>query len=254
MEERIQKILSHAGMMSRRKAEHLILEGRVRVNGKAVFALGTKADIKKDLIEVDKRAIGPYPPRIYLLLNKPRKMVTTLRDPIGRCTVLSLLDGIDTRVFPVGRLDYDTEGVLMLTNDGDLAASILHPRYGIPRTYRVKIKGIPTREELRRLRSGLRHGGGKFRKLEVRILKSLKVNCWIEMILYEGRNREIKRLCEAIGHPVLRLLRTRFGFLTTEGLRPGEYRFLKGKEISRLKSMASVRSSHGGNLTDREAS
>jgi pseudouridine synthase len=161
---------------------------------------------------------------------------------------------MDARVFPVGRLDYDTEGVLMLTNDGDFAASILHPRYGIPRTYRVKVKGIPTKEEMRRLRSGLRHGGGKFRKLEARILKSLKLNCWIEMTLYEGRNREIKRLCEAIGHPVLRLSRARFGFLTTEGLRPGEYRFLSAKEVSRLKSMASVRSSCGDRLTKRGAS
>jgi 23S rRNA pseudouridine2605 synthase/16S rRNA pseudouridine516 synthase len=243
MEERIQKILSHAGVMSRRKAERLILEGRILVNGKVVPGPGTKADIKRDRIEVDGRVIRKYPPKIYILLNKPRKMVTTLKDPLGRRTVVSLLDGIDTRVFPVGRLDYDTEGVLLLTNDGDFAAAVLHPRYGIARTYLVKVKGVPTKEKMQRLRSGLLLEKKGFRKLDARTLKPLKSNCWIEMTLYQGRNREIKRLCDAIGHPVLRLIRIRFGSLTNEGLKPCEYRFLSAKEISRLKSMAHIDSS-----------
>jgi len=195
---------------------------------------------------VDGKSISSYPPPAYFLLYKPRNVVTSLYDPFGRRTVKSIVEGrVGTRVFPVGRLDYDAEGVLILTNDGELAQALLHPRYGIPRTYMVKVKGIPKPEEIAMLKRGIPLEEGVSRAFDVKIVRSLRANCWMEIVLNEGRNREIKRLCEAIGHPVLRLLRSKFAFLTAKGIRPGELRPLTGSEVSRLRELVSERKGPG---------
>lgn len=221
MEQRLQKILSSAGITSRRKAEALILEGRVRVNGRVVKALGTRADPERDHIVVDGQQVSVSVPKAYLILYKPRGYVTTLFDPLGRRTVGQLLAGIRQRVYPVGRLDYDTEGVLLFTNDGDLAHTLMHPRHGIPKTYQVKVKGILTDEDISRLERGIRLEEGRTAPCRIRKLKKSERNSWLEVTLHEGKKRQIRRMFERAGHFVLKLKRTRYAFLTLAGLLPG---------------------------------
>jgi pseudouridine synthase len=249
MEERIQKIISRAGLASRRKAERLILEGRVMVNGQKVLKLGTKADINRDHIEVNGKPILSYPHLVYFLFYKPRNVVSSLYDPNGRKTIESIIRGkIETRVFPVGRLDYDAEGAILLTNDGELAHYLLHPKYSIPRTYLVKVKGIPGESEVARLKKGISIEKGITAKaVDAKIVRSLRSNCWIEIVLNEGKNREIKRLCEEIGHPVLRILRTKFAFLDIKGLMPGDLRPLSKREVFMLKKLHSGKIHFGKN-------
>ncbi len=242
MNERLQKILSKAGHASRRHAEKLIMEGRVKVNGVVIKNLGFKADPRKDHIRVDGKLIGTFEPKAYLVLNKPRGCVTTLDDPLGRPTIRDFLHGEKKRVYPIGRLDFDSEGLIILTNDGELHHRLTHPRYGIPRTYLVKVKGIPDVEAMRRVRDGIVLDDGVTVSAKVHIVKRLKKNSWMRWTVYEGRNRLIKKMCDAISHPVIRLRRIRYGPLTLGDLKLGKYRYLTSKEIDELKGRCS--SSH----------
>ncbi|HEY8431707.1 MAG TPA: pseudouridine synthase [Sandaracinaceae bacterium] len=233
--ERLQKILAHAGIASRRAAETLIAEGRVRVNGRVVTELGTRADAHRDRIEVDgKRVVAEKP--AYYIVHKPREMVTTLSDPEGRRNIGDLLARIPERVYPVGRLDYHTSGVLLVTNDGELAEALLSPRRAVPKVYAAKLKGHLGVPELDRLRNGVRLDDGYVtKKAEVFVLREEPRNTWVQITLTEGKNRQIHRMAQAIGHPVQRLVRVSFAGLTAEGLRPGEFRPLTRAELERLK-------------------
>jgi len=233
VKERLQKILSRAGVSSRRKAEQMLLEGKIKVDGKIVNKLGEKADPEVQRIEIDGKFLSIAPP-IYLMLYKPRNCLTTLYDPKGRPKVSDLLKGIPTRVFPVGRLDFDAEGLLFLTNDGDWANTLMHPRYRVPKIYLVKVKGVPSEDALYKLSYGVRLEGGAIAKAEVELIKILKKNAWLKMTIREGLYRQIKRMCLAIGHPVLRIKRIAIGNLYLGRLKPGEYRYLKEKEIKRI--------------------
>ena len=239
--ERLHKILSRAGVASRRAAETLIRAGRVRVNGETVTRLGTTADPRRDHILVDGRPLSFPPAPLYFLLHKPVGVVSTLRDPQGRPTVRDLLRGVRERVFPVGRLDYHSAGLLLLTNDGALTERLLHPRSQIPRTYRVKVAGLPTPEALRALRSGVRLDDGTFSApAEVRVLHTSEKKTWVEVTLREGRNRQVRRMCEAVGYRVEKLTRVRFGPLVLDDLPPGSYRPLTPAELRALKRVAAL--------------
>lgn len=236
MQERLQKIIAGAGLASRRAAETLILQGRVSVNGVVVTELGTKADAGRDDIRVDGRLISTDVSKRYLMLNKPRGYVTTLKDPEGRPIVTELLHGIEERVFPVGRLDYDSEGLLLMTNDGDFAQKMQHPRYRIPRTYRVKVRGNVTRRELKEMEDGAELEDGFFKPVAMHLEKMNPKSSWVVMTIQEGRNRVIRRFFDAVGHPVARLIRIAFGELRLGQLGEGEFRALKKREIEQLLS------------------
>lgn len=234
MEERLQKILAKAGICSRRAAERLVTGGHVSVNGKIVSTLGIKADIEKDKIRIDGRLVRNYQAKIYVMLNKPKGFVSTLRDPQGRPTIADLIREINIRIFPVGRLDYDSEGLLLLTNDGDLSYLLQHPRNEIPRRYHVKVKGKPPYYALVGLRKGMFLGGRMTVPAKVRKVREGKRNTWLEIIVREGRRRQIRRMCKAVGYPVLKLKRTGFGSLVLGSLSPGAYRYLDAKELRGL--------------------
>lgn len=233
-QERLQKFLARAGVASRRKAEELITAGRVQVNGQVVREQGSKVDPARDLVVVDGRPIERRTSQIYYLLYKPAGCVTTLSDPEGRLTASAYLTGVSERVFPVGRLDYDAEGAVLFTSDGDLANRLAHPRYGHRRIYLVKVKGTPEREQLERLRTGVRLDDGVARALECEIHERTEKNAWLRLVVGEGRYHFVKRLCEAVGLSVLRLFRPEFGGVSVTGLRPGQYRPLSIEEIRRL--------------------
>ena len=237
---RLQKILSQAGIASRRAAEKLIAEGRVAINGRAVTAMGTKADPSVDDIRVDGRRIKPAERLRYILLNKPARIVTTRSDPQHRRTVVDLLAGVREYVYPVGRLDYDTEGLLLLTNDGDLAARLTHPRHGVERTYEAKVAGMPDDEAIERLRTGIPLDGRRTLPAQVVLLNASRRdgNGVLRITIREGRNRQVRRMCEAVGHPVNSLKRTRIGPLGDRRLKPGEWRDLTLQEIQALKASA----------------
>jgi 23S rRNA pseudouridine2605 synthase len=238
MEERIQKIISAAGVTSRRAAEDLILEGRVRVNGKVVTELGSKADPEKDHIKVDGKLINPQQPKAYIVLNKPVGYVTTMSDPEGRQTVQDLLKGVKVRVYPVGRLDYNTEGLLLLTNDGDFAHLITHPKYELPKTYLVKIKGVLNDEAINRLESGIFLTDGKTAPARVKRLRKEEANSWVEITIHEGKKRQVRRMIDHVGNSVIRLKRVRVGNLPLGNLPPGSYRHMTPEEVTMLRDMA----------------
>src|SRR5512135_1558495 len=194
MQERIQKIISAAGITSRRAAEQLILDGRVRVNGQVVTELGTKADASKDHIKVDGKLINPRQPLSYIMLNKPAGYVTTMSDPEGRPTVQDLLKGIRIRVYPVGRLDYNTEGLLLLTNDGDFAHLITHPKHEFPKTYLAKVKGVLDERAIEMLEKGVFLQDGKTAPAKVRKVRKEEANSWLEITIHEGRKRQVRRM------------------------------------------------------------
>jgi len=234
-EERLQKILSRAGISSRRAAEELILAGRVEVNGEMVRELGTRADPRKDVIRVDDQVIAEPEDLVYYVLYKPERVVTTLSDPEGRQAVGDLIRRVKARVYPVGRLDYDAEGVLLLTNDGEMAHKLTHPRWGVPRTYLAKVKGEPADAVLDRMKEGVRLEDGMARALEATFEKRTPKNSWIRLVVAEGRHHLVKRLCEAVGHPVVRLYRSDYAGVTAEGLQPGDVRELAPREIHMLR-------------------
>jgi 23S rRNA pseudouridine2605 synthase len=221
---------------SRRRAEALILEGRVKVNGVVVRELGYKVDPKLDVVEVRGRRVEREAP-VYVLLNKPRGTVTTRSDPEGRPTVVELLAGVEARVFPVGRLDFNTAGPLLLTNDGELAQALAHPSSGVPRVYRVKVSGSVTAEQLELLREGVDIGDGPARASEVLVAGRAPRQTTLVLTLVEGRYHQIHRMIEAIGHTVMRLTRLTFAGLDVDGLRPGQHRYLARSEIATLKRL-----------------
>lgn len=234
---RLQKVLSQAGVSSRRAAEKLIADGRVSVNGKTILTMGVKVDPQKDDIRVDGRRIKAAARLRYILLYKPTGFVTTRSDPQRRRTVMDLLVGVRDYVYPVGRLDYDTEGLLLLTNDGDLAARLTHPRHGVARTYEAKVAGMPDREAIEKLRRGIPLDGHRTLPADVMLLNEGRRDAdgVLRLTIREGRNRQVRRMCEAVGHPVQQLKRTKFGSLSDRRLRPGDWRELKQEEIAALK-------------------
>jgi len=236
--ERLQKILAHAGVASRRKAEELIEAGHVSVNGKVVRELGSKADLEQDLIQVDGRTIRETQDKVYYVLYKPAGCVTTLSDPENRPTIKAYLEGIPERVYPVGRLDYDVEGALIVTNDGDLAFSMMHPRFGVRRTYLAKVHGVPTADQLERLRRGVRLEDGRARALEADLHSRTPKNTWVRVVVAEGRQHLVKRLMEAAGAPVQKLYRADYGGVGVAGMRPGEVRELTRGEVQSLRAQA----------------
>ena len=238
--ERLQKILSNSGITSRRKAETLILDGRVSVNGKVVRELGTKAVLGKDEIKVDGKAIEPETDKVVLALYKPRRCVTTLDDPQGRPTVADLVSDFPSRVYPVGRLDYDAEGLLLLTNDGELAHRLQHPRYKVDKVYLVKVRGHPPEEALALLQQGVKLEDGVTAPAELNVLEDEKKTTWISLTLREGRKHQVKRMCAAVGHPVLRLRRTKVGPIDLGSMRPGISRRLKAREVRALRRVVGL--------------
>lgn len=233
--ERLQKILAHAGIASRRAAEGLITTGRVRVNGVIVTELGASADAHADKIEVDNKRVVLEKP-VHYVLHKPRGVVSTLRDPEGRPSLGEIVAKIGARVYPIGRLDFHTSGVLLITNDGELTEALLHPRKEVPKVYVAKVRGQLQVAELDALRNGVvLDDGHKTKPAEVFVLREEDRNTWLQITLYEGKNRQIHRMGEAIGHPVLRLARTSFAGIDAEGLRPGQWRPLGERELEKLK-------------------
>jgi 23S rRNA pseudouridine2605 synthase len=233
--ERIQKILAKAGIASRREAERMVIEGRVAVNGRVIDALGFKADPLKDHIKVDGKRLTHFEPKVILLLNKPRGYLSTVKDPQGRPTVMDLLKKMRWRIYPVGRLDFDAEGLLLLTNDGDLAHLLSHPRFSIPRTYWVKVGGVPDDERLKQLKRGVMLEDGKASVVSFSILRQGEKNSWIRVVVTEGRNRLVKRIFSAIGYSVLKLKRVGFGPIQLGNLPIGQFRYLTPEEITELK-------------------
>jgi 23S rRNA pseudouridine2605 synthase len=241
---RLQKILAQAGLSSRREAEEWIQSGRVAVNGKTVTALGAQADPHVDRIAVDGKPIPRPEPKVYYLLNKPRGYVSTCEDDRGRPTVIDLIKPLKFRLFPVGRLDWDTEGALLLTNDGALTQRLLHPRYRIRRTYLAKVEGIPDAPTLRRLIRVGSSAAPKSSRPQVRLARVGERHAWLEIRLWEGKNRQVRRMCETVGHPVRRLRRVEFAGLDVEGLAPGQYRPLTAAEILALRRLTGLGPGH----------
>lgn len=239
---RLQKILSQAGVASRRAAEKLMTEGRVTVNGKTVFELGTKADSARDDIRVDGRRIKPAAHPRYILLNKPRGYVTTRSDEKRRKTVMDLLEGVREYLYPVGRLDYDTEGLLLLTNDGELAAQLTHPRHGVERTYEARVAGMPDERAMEKLRTGIPLDGRRTLPAEAVLVNKDRHDAdgVVVITIREGRNRQVRRMLEAVGHPVGRLKRIGFGPIRDRRLPVGGWRDLSPQEVHKLKSLATT--------------
>ncbi|MGI6606152.1 MAG: pseudouridine synthase [Peptococcia bacterium] len=235
--ERLQKYLARSGVASRRAAEDLIRRGIVKVNGIVVTEMGTQIEPEQDMITVNGQVVQPEKRKIYLLFNKPLRVVTTLDDPQGRAKVTDFLPGIKERVFPVGRLDYFTEGLLLLTNDGDLAYRLTHPRYQIAKTYLASVQGSVTNQLVRVLENGVELEDGITQPADVRIINRTPQKTLIEITIREGRNRQVRRMCEKIGHPVLSLKRISFGTLELGNLSTGDYRYLTVPEVLALKKL-----------------
>ena len=243
--QRLQKLLSQAGIASRRAAERLIAEGRVTVNGHTIREMGVKADPMVDDIRMDGRRVKLTERRRYILLNKPAGYVTTRSDPQRRRTIMDLLEGVKEYVYPVGRLDYDTQGLLLLTNDGELAAKLTHPRHGVERTYEARVAGMPSEEAIARLRTGIPLDGRRTLPAEVSLLNKRRPerDGLLIITIREGRNRQVRRMCEAVGYPVKKLARVGIGPLTGQGLKPGAWRELSARELSMLIRTASYSAS-----------
>lgn len=241
-EERLQKILSQAGVASRRQAEKIIVEGRVTVNGAAVTALGTKADLERDHIKVDGRLIHAPKRLVYIALNKPNNTVTTMSDPQHRDTVMELLHGVKERVYPVGRLDYHSEGLLLLTNDGEVANAIMAAATHLPKTYVVKANGRLTAEQEQHFRDGLPLSGRRTMPAGLRLIREAQ-NPWYEVRLEEGRKNQIRLMFKHLGLLVEKLKRIRIGPLELGPLKPGEFRYLDAQEVDKLKRALTRRAS-----------
>jgi 23S rRNA pseudouridine2605 synthase len=255
--ERLQKIMAHGGICSRRRAEELIQDGAVKINGAIIRELGSKADPAVDRIEV--RGYGFIEPeaKTHLLMYKPIRVVTTVDDPEGRTTVMDILNKVAgrgkgpaelPRLYPIGRLDFDSEGAVLLTNDGELANRLMHPRYGVKKTYHVKVKGVPSETSLNLLRRGVRlpdmRGGLEppTAPAKIDLLQKTTANAWIAIVIREGRHHQIRRMCEKIGHPVIRLIRTAYGPIELGDLQPSQWRFLTADEVELLDNC--TRSEH----------
>ena len=238
--ERLQKVLAKAGVASRRGAEELILAGKVTVNGKLVTELGTKVT-QKDIVRVGGNIVGKREPLHYYIFNKPVGVITSSKDPQRRQTVLDFFKNVPVRVYPVGRLDFDTSGLLLLTNDGELANRLTHPSFGVNKTYVATVKGRITSDAIENLRSGVELEDGKTAPARVSLIKPGRDGLSrLEMTIHEGRNRQVRRMCDAVGFPVVKLERMRFGPLSLGDLKPGAYRPLRAQEIKSLKVEAGL--------------
>ncbi|HVG24015.1 MAG TPA: pseudouridine synthase [Thermoanaerobaculia bacterium] len=240
--ERLQKIIAHAGFASRREAETMIREGRVTVNGRVVTELGTKADPVHDHVKVDGKLITKPEDHRYILLYKPREVMTTVEDPQGRRTVIDLIKGVRERIYPVGRLDFHSEGLILLTNDGDLAFKVSHPKHGSVKTYHVKVRGVPEERIVAKLERGITIDGKRTLPCEIARMKTTgkgdeEGNSWYEVKLREGRTQQIRKMFQAVGHPVSKLRRVAIGPLSDPRLTPGDYRELTTKEVKMLETM-----------------
>jgi 23S rRNA pseudouridine2605 synthase len=249
VQERLQKVLARAGFASRRGAERLMLEGRVTVNGAIVKELGTKADLETDDVRVDGVRVKPQKAAVYLVLNKPKGVVTTRSDPERRPTVMELVPQV-AGLFPVGRLDVTTEGLILLTNDGAFAERVAHPRYEVPRVYHAKVHGVPGAETLERLRRGVKVEGDFMAVDRARVIDADN-NAWVEVTLHEGKQHEVKRLLEEVGHPVSKLRRVAIGPVTSRGLEPGQFRALSPAEVEGLQRGRDASSGELGRLSRR---
>ena len=240
--ERLQKIIAHAGFASRREAETMIREGRVTVNGRVVTELGSKADPARDHVKVDGKLITRAETHRYILLYKPKEVMTTVADPQGRRTVIDLIKGVRERIYPVGRLDFHSEGLILLTNDGDLAFKVSHPQHGSVKTYHVKVRGVPEERLIDKLQRGITLDGKRTLPCEIRRMKTTgrgdeEGNSWFEVKLREGRTQQIRKMFQAVGHPVSKLRRVAIGPLSDPRLGPGDYRELTKTEVKQLASM-----------------
>jgi 23S rRNA pseudouridine2605 synthase len=242
MHERLQKIIAHAGVASRREAESMIRSGRVTVNGEVVTELGSKADVERDHIKVDGKLITRKETHRYILLYKPKEVMTTVEDPQGRVTVIDLIRGIRERIYPVGRLDFHSEGLVLLTNDGDLAFKVSHPTHGSVKTYSVKVRGVPDDRVIDKLRRGITLEGKRTLPCEIERVKTTGVrddegNSWFQVKLREGRTQQIRKMFQAMGHPVSKLRRVAIGPISDPKLTPGVWRELSEKEVKMLATM-----------------
>lgn len=241
METRLNKFLAHAGVCSRREADRWIAEGRVSVNGRVVLELGEKIDPAVDRVQANGKPVrGAEERPLYILLNKPAGRVVSVKDPFGRPTVMDIIKHVPARVYPVGRLDLDTEGALLLTNDGDLALRLTHPRFGIVKVYEARIEGEPREEDLDKVRHGLFLEGRRTAPARVLAVRRSHRHATLKVEIHEGRKREIRKMFEAIGFPVVGLVRTEFAGLTLDELKPGEWRYLKTAEVKRLRKLAGL--------------
>lgn len=234
---RLQKYMARCGVASRRKSEELIAQGLVQVNGKIVMEPGLVIDVAKDIVKVDNRTIRLESNKVYIMLNKPVGYVTTLKDEKDRKIVTDLIEDVNERIYPVGRLDIDTSGLIILTNDGDLTQKLTHPSNKIVKRYIAVVEGVPNRNELERFRHGITIDGKKTAKASVKIAKKYELDSILDIQIHEGRNRQVKKMCEAINHPVKKLKRVEIGEITIGGLEIGNWRYLNQEEIDYLKSL-----------------
>ncbi|QIB26042.1 pseudouridine synthase [Caloranaerobacter azorensis] len=234
---RLQKYLAMCGIASRRKSEALILQGRVKVNGKVIDELGYKIDPDTDIVLFDNKRVIKKENYIYIALNKPEGYITTVKDQFNRPTVLDLVKNINERIYPVGRLDYDTSGLIFLTNDGDLTYRLTHPKHEVEKVYIAKIKGIPTEEELNKFRNGLKIDDYITSKAKIEVLKKYNNYSIVKITIHEGKNRQVRKMCEKINHPVISLKRVDIGKINLGNLKKGNWRYLSKKEIEYLKSL-----------------
>ncbi len=246
MLERLQKIIAHAGFASRREAEAMMRQGRVTLNGRVITQLGTKADPDRDHVKVDGKLITRAEPHRYILLYKPKEVMTTVDDPQGRRTVIDLVRGVRERIYPVGRLDYHSEGLVLLTNDGELAYKVSHPTHGSVKTYSVKVRGVPDERLVDKLRRGITLEGKRTLPCEIDRIRTTgrngdEGNSWFEVKLREGRTQQIRKMFQAVGHPVSKLKRVAIGPISDPKLTPGVWRELTKHEVMMLASMKEVR-------------
>ncbi|SHE54480.1 ribosomal large subunit pseudouridine synthase B [Caldanaerobius fijiensis DSM 17918] len=237
MLERLQKYMAKSGVASRRKCEELIRKGCVKLNGRVVTDMGVKVNPDVDIIQVNGKIIKPQKKKIYILLNKPVGFITTVKDQFNRPTVMDLIGYQRERLYPVGRLDYDTSGLLILTNDGELTYKLTHPSHEITKTYLATLQGVPDEEDLRRFRTGLKIDNYVTSPAEISILKIFNSRSLVEIKIHEGKNRQIRKMCEKIGHPVISLKRIAIGDITLEGLKEGQWRYLSDEEIEYLRKL-----------------
>lgn len=233
---RLQKFLAYCGVASRRKSEELISSGRVKVNGNVITEMGFKIDPETDLVYVDDKNAALEERKVYILLNKPKGYITTVKEQFNRKKVTDLID-VPYRIFPVGRLDYNTSGLLILTNDGELTYKLTHPKFEIPKVYTAKTKGIPTGEKLNNFRSGLKIGNYTTAPAKIKILKKSGGDCFVEITIREGKNRQIRKMCDVIGHPVLELKRIKMGEINIGNLEVGNWRYFTEQEVEYIKQL-----------------
>lgn len=234
---RLQKYIAKSGLTSRRKAEDLILQGRVKVNGQVVNEMGITVDSEEDVVMVDDKIINLEDRKIYIMLNKPEGYVTTLSDRHSEKIVLDLIKGVKERIFPVGRLDKDTTGLLLMTNDGDLAYKLTHPSHIVWKEYIALVRGIPSNREIQRLKNGVIIDGRKTSPARVELIKTNNNSAVLKIIIHEGRNRQVRKMCEYVGHPVIKLKRVAIGDIKLGDLQIGSWRYLTDKEVEYLKKI-----------------